>query len=452
MQKLEGMPEMKNSLFKMITFILISLLSFSVIAGPHLANVTWDENESLEWRLSGIRKENEEIFASYLLFDGNKVGRLGLALMREAKRRGVKKVRLIVDGWPVNLFVDKFIDLPTIAALASEGVEVRYYNPVNLMSLTTYRNGDFLKRSHDKLLFLRGQNVVHSGDANWQNVNFRRQNTKNLKGKSYLSIEAVIQGEAAKASANHMEHIWQISKAPDFSQVTAQEIKNANKRMDWVLKAVENIPRKYEDWNVNAMRVDNVTFLAEHPDTKPRKLGEYSDIDRLQMDILRNAKSGEKVVLMAPYVRFLPAYLAELELARARNVEVIVYVPAKAASDTSIPSTALELQYPKLEKLGVLVFEVAEGFAVGDFLHAKMWRSGSLNWLTSHNLNPRSTFTDLESGFLIEGESFSRKMDLHTQHVHSLSIPFKIPTSIKDKCMRTIVNGAIKVPFFSKQF
>lgn len=443
---------MKTNPFRIIILIAAFFINFYVEAGPHLANVTWDENESLEWRLASINNEKEEIFASYLLFDGNKVGRLGLALMREAKRRGVKKVRLIVDGWPVQMFIDKFIDLPTAAALAAEGIEIRYYNPVDFKSVSTYMKGDFYKRSHDKLLYLRGQKLVHSGDANWQNVNFRRQNTKGLKGKSYLSIETVIQGEAADVSAAHMEHIWRISQPPDISAVTPEEIARANKNMDRILAATKGIPRKYQDWNVGAIPVDNVTFLGEHPDTKPRKFGEYSDIDRLQMDILHNAKPGETVILMAPYVRFMEKYWAVIEEARARDVNITIYAPAKAASDTSIPSTALELQLPRLQKLGIPVYEVAEGFAVGDFLHAKMWRTSYITWITSHNLNPRSTFADLESGFMIEGAEFAKKMERHTSYVRSLAKPLVLPMGWKDKCMRVVVSGAIKVPLFSKQF
>lgn len=443
---------MKTNPAKIIILLMTLLISFFVEAGPHLANVTWDENESLEWRLAGIMNEKEEIFASYLLFDGNKVGRLGLALMREAKRRGVKKVRLIVDGWPLQLFIDKFIDLPTAAALAAEGVEIRYYNPVDFKSMGTYLKGEFYKRSHDKILYLRSQQLVHTGDANWQNVNFRRQNTKNLKGKSYLSIEAAIQGEAADVSAAHLEHIWDISKAPDISKVTAAEIARANKNMDRILMAVKDIPRKFPDWKVGSVMVDNVTFLGEHPDTKPRKLGQYSDIDRLQMDMLRYAKPGEKVILMAPYVQFLDAYWTAIEEARARQVDIEIYIPAKAASDTSIPSTLFELQYPRIKQLGIPVYEVAEGFAKGDFLHAKLWRTPTKTWITSHNLNPRSTFTDLESGYLIEGAEFAQKMDRHTEFVRSFARPFEVPMGWKDKCMRVVVNGAVKIPVIKKQF
>lgn len=443
----------------MLKRLLISfLIGITLLAGtfaeatPSRAALTWDENESLEWRLAGVANETEEIFASYLLFDGNKTGRLGLALMREAKRKGAKKVRLIVDGWPVNLFIDKFIDLPTIAALAAEGVEIRHYNYVNLKSPKTYTNLEFTKRSHDKLLFLRSQKVVHSGDANWQNVNFRRQNTKGLKGKSYLSIETVVQGDVTENVANHLEKIWALSKPLDFSNVTQEEIAQANRNMDRVLSVASKLPRNYPDWTEKAVEVDSVKFFSEHPDTKPKRFGEYSEIDLLQIDLLDQAKPGEKAIIMAPYVRLMPEYWKAVKNARTRNVEIIFIVPAKSANDVSIPTTAFEAEVPRLLEIGVEVREVGKGFAEGDFLHAKRWAVGNKSWITSHNLNPRSTYTDLESGFLIVGEAFAKLMKQHSDYIEKLSIQFNVPTGLKDRCIRIAVVGVLKIPAAGKQF
>jgi phosphatidylserine/phosphatidylglycerophosphate/cardiolipin synthase-like enzyme len=370
------------------------------------AHFMYKEDEVGQARLEYIRNETKEIFMSYLLFDGNKGGRLILAELREAARRGVK-VRILVDGWGVDWWMDAAIDLPTVAALASEGVEIRQFNPVNTKSITAWITPKLWKRSHDKLAYFGSQNAFFIGDRNMQNINFRLRKKKtpdgiSYRGQSYLSVETLVSGNMAHEVKDHLEKIWEHSKPRDFSKVTFEEMTKVNHRFDRIMRVSNNIKLPFIDWNSRLVPVENIKFFSETVETK----GIDHSLEEEQLRALNSAQTN--IVIISPYIRFDKKYFDAIQGAINRGATVNIYVPSLATNDNIISAIAFEPQSIILRKMGVRIRQIDQG----DFLHAKLIRvDDNYTNITSHNFNKRSNVTDLESAVAITDKAYARTVD-----------------------------------------
>src|SRR5712691_2619809 len=85
-----------------------------------------DPREAAQARVDIIQQAHHEIDALYFLARNDRITLTALALLRDARRRGVENVRLVVDA---NF---QHIPKPVLAHLADEGVQVRVYHPLTL--------------------------------------------------------------------------------------------------------------------------------------------------------------------------------------------------------------------------------------------------------------------------------------------------------------------------------
>ena len=115
---------------------------YSEEPGKERAAYITDNTEALEYRLKMIREAKEEVIVSTFDFNADTGGKDVMSALIEAAHRNVH-VRLIVDG--ISGFLDMLGD-PYFQALAStENIEVKVYNPVNLLKPWTMQ-----ARLHDK--------------------------------------------------------------------------------------------------------------------------------------------------------------------------------------------------------------------------------------------------------------------------------------------------------------
>lgn len=402
-----------------------------------------DEKEVAQARWDLIKNENKEVFAAFLLFDGNKAGRVALAAAREARRRGAR-VRILTDAWNMESWMDETIDRATMAALIKEGVEIRQFNPVDVTSKSKYLNPDNFKRMHDKLIYFGGQNIAATGDRNMQNINFRLQKTNGQSGKSYRSIETLIQGEVVEDIKSYMERSWNISEVPDLEGITEEDIIRANRNMDRVLKVAQNSSLPTVDWEAKLQDVESLKLLADVPGKK----GIEFPIEEEIVEKIKGAKS--KVVIVSPYIRLTGDLLKEIKAAKARGVkEVEILTAAFSRTDSKASSVAFAPQAKELMALGIKVSQL-EG---KDLLHAKAVRiDNEFSYITGHNFNGRSRFTDQESGVCVKCADYANRVDNFIASVRKESVPFNLgPTSFGRACKNKVIQFMIKVPLIGHQ-
>lgn len=402
-----------------------------------------DKEEVAQARWDLMKKETKEVFAAYLLFDGNKAGRAALAGALEARRRGAR-VRLIVDGFQLPAWVDALIDTATMAALLREGVEVRLYNPVNTRNPMTYLKPGTWSRLHDKLLYLGDQGVLFTGDRNTQNINFGLQKTKGQSGKSYVSIETIVKGSVINEAKLHLEDLWKHSSPPDLSHLTEEQIVRARQKLERMSDAMEKIALPETDWLSKLAPVDSIDFVSDHPKQKGKEFPLDSEI----ISAINSAK--EKIDIISPYILLPSEVLQAVQAAIARGVKVRVLTASKDNTDAKIASMVFRYQSTQLEKMGVQVLQV-----IGrDFLHAKALRvDDDYALVTGHNFNRRSRETDLESGVVIRGTDYASKVDQFIENVTKNAVNYDSAPSkgVVSMCKRTAINFVLKMPVVGRQ-
>ncbi len=147
---------MKIKLFIFALIVLTFDLSYAFQeASPtreqSLLKVLSNPVEAGQARIDLIQGAKKSITAQYFIYADDAASFVGLALLREAARRGVK-VRLIIDsmynGIPVELR----------ELLQVEGIEIREYHPINILHLRWITH-----RMHDKVLIIDEEEMITGG-------------------------------------------------------------------------------------------------------------------------------------------------------------------------------------------------------------------------------------------------------------------------------------------------
>src|ERR1700736_5775220 len=130
------------------------LLALTIAATAHadVFRVLDDDREAAQARVDLIQQARSEIGAVYFLAHNDRITITALALLREARRRGVANVRVIVDA--------NFQHIPraVLAHLRDEGVEVRVYHEL------TFRHPSWLwHRMHEKVVVVDGERYIAGG-------------------------------------------------------------------------------------------------------------------------------------------------------------------------------------------------------------------------------------------------------------------------------------------------
>ncbi|MEM6271023.1 MAG: phosphatidylserine/phosphatidylglycerophosphate/cardiolipin synthase family protein [Bacteroidota bacterium] len=359
-----------------------------------------DEREVLQARWDMVRREREEIIVSYCLFDGNRLGRIALAELRAAARRGVR-VRIILNELAPGAWRDEKITPATIQALQEDGLEIRSFHPVTLRQPRTLFSSDGFTRLHDKLLYLRGQKLLFTGDRNMQNFNFRSQRTKGRKGRSYRSVEIMAQGKMVRDAQQHLERIWEKSADYPLPRLTPKAVERARGQLKLVWKLVQaSCPDAPRDWTPKMVAVDKIEFLGDDPLRKGR---EFPIDDRVLALI---AQARRRIVIMSPYLSLTDAYEQRLRTAmHQRGVEVCVVTASEATNDNRFAFNLFRHHAWRLSRLGARIF-YHDG---PDFLHAKLVEiDGHTAFIGAHNFNNRSKWIDIESGVIVTDRKWVR--------------------------------------------
>jgi putative cardiolipin synthase len=388
--------------------------------------------QALEIRRDLIEHETEEIFADFNIWEPTGVAGALLGTLCEKARSGVR-VRIVTDGLSANFWDASGIDssLATSAMKAcrfhdQDMMEIRFWNPGKMSFPFDYFKSRKLHRDHDKILFLKGQGVVYSGDRNWQNVNYRASQKHGELNYTYFSVDAVVTGALTRDVEAYLEEVWANSvfvTNPTPSKAFADDLHRAQS-----LTTLESTWRTKMKWFKAP-----TAFLHFNP--RARRLGEESERDLLMnadlVALIDSARSS--VILSTPYLRLSDDLYRAIENKRAQGIRVQLM--------TSKPDSRIipKIQFQnrdinRLRKIGVDIWQKNST----DDLHAKMIIvDGQRAFFGSHNLNMRATFMDLEAGFLIDDEAAA---SILVEFALANSIPYEFhKTKLATQSVETIL-------------
>lgn len=370
-------------------------------------------------RLHFLRQETKEIRAAYYQFDGNKLGKVAAAELIEAVKRGVR-VRLLLDAWNPESWVDERISPELYLTLMKNGVQVRIFNEIDPDGYSKYLLPSNYTRMHDKLLILSSQEVVTTGDRNVQNSYFGPyQHKKGMKGRSTTSMEILVRGqELTRASEAYFDEMWEMSEPPtlEINKIDVAQILKLEKVLPKFSEVVEAANATTGKLEVNWLQrladnpVSNIEFLHDKPGNKGKSPG-------IAEGILGEIDSAKKsVVIYAPYTFFSKRFLTALDKAIDRKVQVTLVLPSWQSVDTPITLQHFEKQAAQLRAKGVVLAQ-----HVGDnFMHGKMMIvDESSVFVGSYNFNKRSELNDYESGFIVRDKEFAKEVSKFDQEFRS---------------------------------
>ena len=368
-------------------FALAVLFAVTATVQADVFRVLDDPREAVQARVDLIQQSKREVHALYFLARNDRITLAALALLRDARRRGVGSVRLIVDANSMH------IPKAVLAHLRDEGVEVRVYHPFTL------RHPSWLfRRMHEKLVVVDGERYI-TGGRNLGEAYF------GMAKKNYVDRDVYVEGVSAADADRHFANLWSGKHVAKLRvHVTAREKARAAERLTRALEELECNGMialdTQRDWSDGHRDVGEVRLLHD-PDVP----GGGPRIAPRLAEVLESARKS--IVIESPYL--IPSkWLRELLKRKvSEGVSVTVLTNSLRSSDGVLPHAGY-LKYRRgLIRAGIDVRE----YKGPDMLHAKSAViDGRVVLIGSYNLDYRSQNLDSEIVCIADDEQVAAKV------------------------------------------
>ncbi len=376
------------------------LLASAANAGADVFRVLEDDRDAMQSRVDIIQQAHSEIDAVYFLARNDRITMTALAVLREARRRGVPRVRLVVDA------AFQHIPAPVLAHLADEGVEVRVYHPLTLLHPSW-----LFHRMHEKLVVVDDKRYI-TGGRNLDAAYFGLT-PKHL----FIDRDVYVDGPSAAAADAHFDELWSGSEVrPLHVHVSDEEKANAAKILDNAAASLDGFVQLNtgRDWSAGQRDVPGVHYLHD-----PLKKSEGPKLSVRLAEVMEAARSS--IVIESPYVIPSKSMRALLRRKLAEGVKVQIVTNSLRSTDGILPYVAYLRYRPLLVRAGVDMRE----FQGKNTLHSKtLVIDGKVSLVGSYNLDPRSQNLNAESMCIAEDEQTAHELlGLIGRHIaHSVHI------------------------------
>ncbi|MEO8382125.1 MAG: phosphatidylserine/phosphatidylglycerophosphate/cardiolipin synthase family protein [Acidobacteriota bacterium] len=374
--------------------LLLVFLLGTLDADADVFRILDDPREAVQARVDLIQQAEREVHALYFLTRNDRISLTALALLRDARRRGVGNVRLIVDAGSHR------IPKAVLAHLRDEGVEVRVYHP-----LTLRHPRWMLRRMHEKVVVVDGRRYI-AGGRNLAESYFGMAARKN-----YVDRDVYVEGPSAADADRHFDTLWGSRHVASLKvRVTRAEKEAAARVIDAALCDRFVKLNTGKDWSQGQRNVERVHFLHD-----PLVSEEGQRVGERLAKVIDGAKTS--IVIESPYL--VPSRsLRELLVKKLKEgVYVQIVTNSLRSTDGVLPQAAYLKYRRRLARAGLDVRE----YKGPDPLHAKSYViDGKIAIIGSYNLDRRSQNLDSEALCVAEDEVLARELTdsiaLHLQN------------------------------------
>lgn len=349
-----------------------------------------DPRDAAQARFDLIQQARHEVDAVCFLARADPITLTTLALLRDARRRGVANVRLVVDA--------NFLHVPksVLAHLQDEGVEIRVYHPITL------RHPLWLfTRMHEKVMIADAERYI-AGGRNLAGAYFGMSSKFN-----YVDRDVYVDGASAAEAQRHFENLWSSGDVADLHvRVLPIEKHHAERELGALLAAV----RFDRDWSAGQRDVAGVHFLHD-----PVAGEEGPRVGTQLAEMIRGAKKS--IVIESPYV--VPSKsLLDLLIAKVNEGVSVQIVTNSLRSADGVLAQAAYLRFRRrVARAGIDVRE----FKGPDSLHAKsIVIDERMALVGSYNIDPRSENLNNEMMCMADDAETARALlDAIGEHVRN---------------------------------
>jgi cardiolipin synthase C len=348
-----------------------------------------DPREASQIRVDLIQQAKRSIDAQYYIVGDDYFTYAGLALLRDAARRGCN-VRVIIDGRSNK------ISRAVHAHLKQEKISIKIYHPVTLRKLSW-----IVRRMHDKGLDVDGKRMIRGG--------------RNVEGdyfgyaeRNFVDRDVYVEGKAVAESKAYFDELWNSNEVvpAKVKDPTGRQAAEGRKLLDATRERLRasKTPRLNTgtDWSSRSREVGPVDFLH---DPVGKKDIEFGIAQELRQALLRTRRS---VVIETPYLIPTRELFTDIAVLKKRGVTKIEMITNSVASnDSMLVQLGYETAKKKLLRLGVDLWE----YKGPDTLHSKSAvLDDRLALIGSFNIDPRSQHLNTETAVAINDNVTAQRL------------------------------------------
>jgi putative cardiolipin synthase len=377
-----------NQRLALVAFLALMLVSQIALADK--VHILENPDEAAQARIDLIQQARSSIDAQYYVVGNDYFTLAGLALLRDAARRGCQ-VRLIVDGR------SNILSKEVHAELQRERVLVKLYHPVTLGTLHL-----LLHRMHDKGLNIDRRCMIRGGrNAEGDYFGYWKHN--------FVDRDVYVEGRAVDESVAYFDRLWNSAEVAPVATVrdpTGACADQGSKLLDVAREKLNSgkAPRLNSgiNWSAKAREVRPVEFLH---DPVGKKNIEFGIAQALRLKLLQTRRS---ILIETPYLvptRELLSDLGELRRRGVANIQIITN--SSASNDDLLVSIGYEAAKKKLLQLGVDLWE----YKGPNTIHAKSAViDDKLALIGSFNMDFRSQRLNTETAVAIPDEETAQEL------------------------------------------
>jgi putative cardiolipin synthase len=362
-----------------VGFLILILATQTVFADKAL--ILENPDDAVQARVDLIQHAQHSIDAQYYVVGNDYFTLAGLALLRDATRRGCQ-VRLIIDGR------SNMLNKAVHAELQREHVLVKLYHPVTLRTVHL-----LLHRMHDKGLNIDRRCMIRGGrNAEGDYFGYWKHN--------FVDRDVYIEGHAVIDSSDYFDRLWNSAEVAAVATVhdpTGAQADEGRRILDEAKGKLRTgkFPKMNSgiNWSAKAREVPPVEFLH---DPVGKKNIEFGIAQALRLKLLQVRRS---VLVETPYLVPTRELITDLGVLRKRGVSNIQMITNSSTSnDDLFVSIGYESAKKKLLDLGVDLWE----YKGPNTIHAKSAvLDDKLALIGSFNMDPRSQHLNTETAVAI---------------------------------------------------
>jgi len=366
--------------------------------------------EALETRLRLIRQARESIRLGSYIYALDETGSLVTAALLDAADRGVQ-VRIVIDGLigMVNLKA-----APGAYALGShDNVEIRYYNPVNLldpMGLNARYHEKFFVVD-DEWLILGGRNVADEFLSQEGNPAY------NYDQDILLHQEHEGRGACGQV-AEYFDALWdsglcatRYSNAPAYKAAAVEAAGQELRRLWQETERQRDLPPLDK---AELIPVEKTVFIHGEIAPRPKAAVVYEKLLSLM------SAAQERVILQSPYFVMDAAMQGGLAQVCALPTEMVLLTNSAATGNNIIASADGVFHRAMTNRLDAQVLEVHGAYS----MHTKsILIDDDVSVFGSFNVDPRSAYIDTELMLAVYSPELAALLEKNMMSLLTQAIP-----------------------------
>lgn len=352
--------------------------------GGERAGCIEDNEQALIIRLQLIEQAQEEIILSTFDFGNDESGHDMMAALKHAAERGVD-VKVLVDSVYGGFTV---LRSPEFRALSScEGVEIKLYNPVNLLMpwKANYR-------MHDKYLIIDGETYLLGGRNTTDLFLGAPQSKQNMDREVLVCTDYPDENHSVHQVRSYFDQVWALDccKTLHFRgkesalETLDQRYQELTERYPQMLESV--------DWKEMTIPVRQICFFSN-------PVADWNKEPQLWQELCAAMNQGDEILIQTPYIICSNEMYDSLTNLTEDGKRIQIVTNAVENGANPWGCTDYLNQQHKIRATGVEVFEY-----IGEHsLHTKtVLVNDRMSMVGSFNMDMRSAYLDTETMLYID--------------------------------------------------